>query len=95
MADLDRATERTILRCLRNASVMRFLDNLGLTNNNTAEFVVWVNPRLLELACERAGVETDSHLIELALGNLVMEDGFPDAFRASRGTVSLNIDLES
>ena len=79
----------------RNASVMSILEKMGLTRNKTAQLGGRVNPRLLELARERAGVETDSQLIELALGNLVMEDGFSEAFRASRGTISPDLDLES
>jgi len=79
----------------RNASVMNLLEKLGLTRNKTAQFGGRVNPRLLEMARERSGVDTDSQLIELALGNLVMEDGFAEAFRASRGTISPDLDLES
>jgi hypothetical protein len=74
---------------------MSLLEKLGLTRNKTAQFGGRVNPRLLEMARERSGVDTDSQLIELALGNLVMEDGFVEAFRASRGTISADLDLES
>ena len=87
--------DRTHPKNWRNANVMGLLDRMGLTKNKTVQLGGRVNPRLLELARERAGVETDSQLIELALGNLVMEDGFPDAFRMVRGTVSPDIDLES
>jgi hypothetical protein len=79
----------------RNANVMSLLEKMGLTRNKTAQLGGRVNPRLLELARARAGVETDSQLIELALGNLVMEDGFSEAFRAARGTISPDLDLES
>lgn len=79
----------------RNATVLSLLEKMGLTRNKTAQLGARVNPRLLELARERAGVETDSQLIELALGNLVMEDGFAEAFKASRGTINPDLDLES
>lgn len=79
----------------RNASVLNLLEKMGLTRNKTAQLGGRVNPRLLEMARERAGVDTDSQLIELALGNLVMEDGFTEAFRASRGTINPDLDLES
>lgn len=79
----------------RNASVMKFIEKMGLTRNKTAQVGARINPRLLELAHQRAGVDTDSQLIELALGKLVMEDGFSEAFRAARGTISSDLDLES
>lgn len=79
----------------RNASVFSLLEKMGLTRNKTAQLGGRINPRLLELARERAGVETDSQLIELALGNLVVEDGFAEAFKASRGTINPDLDLES
>ena len=79
----------------RRHSVLRLLDRLGLAKGKTAKLGGRVNPRLLELARDRAGVSTDSQLIELALGNLVMEDGFPEAFREARGKVGPEVDLTS
>lgn len=79
----------------RNTNIMSLLEKMGLTRNKTAQFGGRVNPRLLKLARERAGVDTDSQLIDLALGNLVMEDGFSEAFRAARATISPDLDLES
>ena len=79
----------------RNANVRDLLREKGLTRGKTAQLAGRVNPRLLELARQRAGGVTDSQLIELALGNLVMEDGFAEAFKASRGTISPDVDLEA
>ncbi len=78
----------------RRDNVMSLLDSLGMTKDKTAKLGGRVNPRLLALARERAGVSSDSQLIELALGNLVVDDGFPGAFREARGTVDPSIDLE-
>lgn len=77
----------------RRDNVRELLDRLGLASGKTATLGGRVNPKLLELARERAGVESDSQLIELALGNLVLDDGFPEAFRDLRGTVDPDLDL--
>lgn len=70
------------------------LDRLGFTKDRTAKIEGRLNPKLIALARERSGVETDTQLIELALGNLVMSDSFVQAFLAARGTVDPKIDLE-
>lgn len=78
----------------RNQSILKLLDRLGFAKGKTATLGGRVNPKLLTLAREKSGAETDSQLIELALGNLVIDDGFPEAFRKARGTVDPKIDLE-
>ncbi len=78
----------------RNQSILKLLDRLGLAKGKTAKLGGRVNPRLLKLAREKSGAESDSQLIELALGNLVVDDGFPEAFRKVRGTVDPKFDLE-
>lgn len=78
----------------RNHSILKLLDRLGLSKGKTATLGGRVNPRLLELAREKSGAESDSQLIELALGSLVVDDGFPEAFRKVRGTVDPKVDLE-
>lgn len=80
---------------LSGASVMTMLKEMGLARDRTAQITAQVNPRLLELARERAGADTDDQLIEIAFGNLVAEDRFAAAFRALRGTVKPDLDLET
>lgn len=75
------------------ADVMIHLEQLGLTVNKTAHVECMVNPELVALARQQTGVGTNSELIEVALGYLILRDGFPDAFRSSRGTVDRDIDL--
>lgn len=79
----------------RRDLILERLAKLGLSRDKTAKLGGRVNPKLLEMARERAGASSDSQLIEFALGNLLMEDGFTDAFRASRGTVDPSLDLEA
>jgi len=38
---------------------------------------------------------SDSQLLEFALANIVIEDGFADAFMAARGKVDPGLDLEA
>ncbi len=78
----------------RNHSILKLLDRLGLAKGKTATLGGRVNPKLLKLAREKSGAESDSQLIELALGNLVVDDGFPEAFRKVRGTVDPKVDLD-
>lgn len=78
----------------RNQSILKLLDRLGLAKGKTATLGGRVNPRLLELAREKSGAQSDSQLIELALGSLVVDDGFPEAFRKARGTVDSELDLD-
>ncbi|ESW60374.1 MAG: hypothetical protein Q27BPR15_12210 [Rhodobacter sp. CACIA14H1] len=75
------------------AHVMNRLEQMGLTVNKTAHMNCMVNPELLALARQETGVGTNSELVEVALGYLILQDGFPDAFRSSRGTVDRDIDL--
>lgn len=82
------------VRVWRHKSVKDLIGRLGFTKNKTAKIGGRVNPELLKLARERAGAESDSQLIEMALGNLVIDDGFPETFRKARGTVDPNLNLE-
>ena len=46
-----------------------------------------VSPALVEQAKARTGIETDTDLIEFALANIALEDGFTENFKAVRGAV--------
>ncbi len=87
-------SEQNSRRRWRRDLIMDRLARLGLSRDKTAKLGGRVNPKLLEMARERAGAVNDSQLIELALGNLVMEDGFAEAFRAGRSTVDPSLDLD-
>lgn len=79
---------------VRRHNILNLLNRLGLARDKTAKLGGRVNPKLLALARARAGAESDSELIEIALGNLVMDDGFPEAFRKARGAVDPKVNLE-
>ena len=86
--------EQRAQREKRNAAIVELLERLGLTAGKTVTLSVQVNPMLLKLARQKSGAVSDSQLLELALGNLVADDGFPLAFTRSRGKVDPDIDLE-
>lgn len=66
---------------------------LGLTAAKTGRIGGRVNPELVRIAKERTGINGDSELLELALTNLVLEDGFADAFCVARGTVDDDVEI--
>jgi len=49
---------------------------------------------LVERAKKKAGIQSDSKLIEAALANIVATDDYADWLLAHRGTVSKDLDLE-
>ena len=49
---------------------------------------------LVEQAKKKAGIRSDSKLIEAALANIVAADEYADWLLAQRGTVSKDLDLE-
>ena len=66
---------------------------LGFLERKTESVTARINPDLLRLAKERAGIEANSALVELAIANLAIEDGFPEAFVRVRGRVPSDLDL--
>jgi hypothetical protein len=52
-----------------------------------------VSPALVEQAKRQSGIETDTDLIAFALATIALEDGFAEAFKASRGTVDPDLKL--
>ena len=79
----------------RLEAVLGQLDAMGLSRDKAARVTGRINPKLLELARARTGAMSDSQLLEFALANIVIEDGFVDAFLASRGKVDPGLDLEA
>lgn len=66
---------------------------LGFSQGKSRLVSARVNPELLRLAKEHTGAPVDSALIELALTNLVLEEGFSEALARLRGSVDDDIDL--
>lgn len=52
-----------------------------------------VSQVLVEKAKARTGISADTDLIEFALANIALEDGFAEAFVAARGTIDPDLDL--
>ena len=53
-----------------------------------------VSTALVRAAKKRAGVSTDTELLEVALSNLALADDFGDKFLKRKGTVDPDLDLE-
>ena len=53
-----------------------------------------VSTALVKAARKRAGVDTDTELLEVALSNLALADDFGDKFLQRKGTVDPDLDLE-
>jgi hypothetical protein len=53
-----------------------------------------VSTALVKAARKRAGVSTDTELLEVALSNLALADDFGDKFLKRKGTVDPDLDLE-
>jgi len=53
-----------------------------------------VSSALVKAAKKRAGVSTDTELLEVALANLALADDFGDKFLKRKGTVDPDLDLE-
>lgn len=77
----------------RCALVLDIVRTMGFLERKTESVTTRINPDLLRLAKEKTGVDANSALIELAVANLVLDDGFPEAFARSRGRVSADLDL--
>jgi len=53
-----------------------------------------VSRALVKAAKKRAGVSTDTELLEVALSNLALADDFGEKFLKRKGTVDPDLDLE-
>ncbi|MBA4097248.1 MAG: hypothetical protein C0484_10835 [Rhodospirillum sp.] len=53
-----------------------------------------VSSALVKAARKRAGVSTDTELLEVALSNLALADDFGDKFLKRKATVDPDLDLE-
>lgn len=66
----------------------------GLRETKDSRISARVSGELVRLAKERTGIDSDTELLEIALGNLALEDRFPATFKALRGKVDRDVDLE-
>lgn len=75
-------------------AVMALAQESGLTGSKDARISGRVSSELIERAKARTGLESDTELVEFALANVAVEDNFIEVFRAMRGTVDPDLDLE-
>ena len=75
-------------------AVMAAARRSGLLHEKSSRIGGRVSPALVKRAKARTGIEADTDLIEFALANIALEDKFAAAFKAVRGKVDPDLDLE-
>jgi hypothetical protein len=75
-------------------AVMAAARQSGLLHEKSSPIGGRVSSALVEQAKARTGIEADTDLIEFALANIALEDKFAAAFKAVRGKVDPDLDLE-
>jgi len=75
-------------------AVMAAARRSGLLHEKGSRIGGRVSPALVKRAKARTGIKSDTDLIEFALANIALEDGFAAAFRAVRGKVDPDLNLE-
>src|SRR5690242_7296937 len=86
---------RTAVQRSRNDLIMSEARNAGLIGvPKDAVIRGRVYKVLVRAAKKRAGVRTDTELLEVALSNLALEDDFGEKFLKRKGTVDPDLDLE-
>jgi hypothetical protein len=68
--------------------VTQAAERSGLLKEKSGRIGVRVSPALIAQAKRRTGSETDTDLIAFALASVALEDGFAEAFKAARDTIS-------
>lgn len=101
MAGKEVAVTRRPLKAANEGATSRFQDAItiaeqtGLLKGARTELVRGRMPKaLVARAKARAGVQSDTTLIEVALANLAVADEYPGWLISQRGTVSKDLDLE-
>ncbi|WP_244446367.1 hypothetical protein [Devosia riboflavina] len=77
----------------RRTAVLSAAEKSGLLGEKSARIGGRISPALLEQAKKQTGISTDTDLIEFALANVALEDGFSKAFDKTRGTVDPSLKL--
>jgi len=75
-------------------AVMAAARRSGLLHEKGSRIGGRVSPALVKRAKARTGIKADTDLIEFALANIALEDKFAAAFRAVRGKVDPDLNLE-
>ncbi len=84
----------TISRDRQVEAVMAAARRSGLLHGKGSRIGGRVSPALVKRAKARTGIKADTDLIEFALANIALEDKFAAAFRAVRGKVDPDLNLE-
>jgi hypothetical protein len=75
--------------------VMVIAEKEGLLRGERTQVVRGRMPEaLVTRAKKRTGIDSDTHLIEVALANLAVADDYPDWLLSRRGAVGSEADLE-
>lgn len=86
-------TGRFVIDAARRKAVLSAAEKSGLLGEKSARVGGRISPALLEQAKKQTGISTDTDLIEFALANVALEDGFSEAFDKVRGTVDPSLEL--
>ncbi len=79
----------------RRRLTMRHAEAEGLVGDDkSARIAGRVSRRLLEAARKKAGIRSDTELLEYALAAIALQDDFGDRLFSHEGKVSKDIDLE-
>ena len=79
----------------RRNLMMRHAEAQGLVGGEkNARIAGRVSRRLLETAREKAGLRSDTELLEYALASIALQDNFGDKLFAHEGKVPKDVDLE-
>jgi hypothetical protein len=75
------------------AEILAKAKSSGLLDDKSSRISGRVSSALVAQAKRRTGIAEDTQLIEFALASLALEDNFPAAFDAVKGTVDPDIKL--
>lgn len=74
-------------------AVLHAADDEGLTVAKDGRIAGRVSSELIARAKARTGLISDTELLEFALANVAIEDGFAEAFHSVRGTIDPDTEL--
>jgi hypothetical protein len=91
----DAPPRKTAIQRNRTDLIMSEARNAGLVGGpKDAVIRGRVSTALVKAAKKRAGVSSDTELLELALSSLALADDFGEKFLKRKGTVDPDLDLE-
>lgn len=86
-------TRRSVSAKARVEAIMQAAEQAGLLHGKGGRIGGRVSPALVRQAKRQTGIETDTDLIEFALATIALDNGFAQAFKASRGKVARELKL--